>query len=136
MKSFFEKEIKIKNIESNVKNLKVSLKELLKMNNFNEIDNLILMKVKNINLNKSNDEIIYLIKSFINHFIELREDIIYQKKEIESLITERDNYKVEIQIEKREIKRKRKVWNRLSIQFRKDKSIGNFKQWIAIIQGK
>ena len=52
----------MKNYEVNMKNLKISLTELFKMNNIGELDNKLFNKIKEINLFKSHEEMIYIIK--------------------------------------------------------------------------
>ena len=60
--NIFQNEKNMKNYEINTKNLKLSLTELFKMNNLGELDNKLFNKIKEINLFKSHDELIYIIK--------------------------------------------------------------------------
>ena len=60
----FNHEKNSKNYESNLKNLKNSLKEIFKQHNFIEVDNKILLKVNEINLVKSHEELVYITKRY------------------------------------------------------------------------
>lgn len=60
--SIFYNEKNIKSYDLNLKSLKNSLKELFKMNNISDLDCKIVNKVNEINLFKSHEEFVYIIK--------------------------------------------------------------------------
>jgi chromosome segregation ATPase len=95
-----------KNYEINLKNLKFGLNEIFKEQNISEIDKKMITKVNEINLHRSHEELIYIIKSFVNEYLKSKDQQNYYAKEKKALEIDIVNLKVEKDIYKEYVDQK------------------------------